>query len=119
LSLVLQAAQVIQIWLVGLALEVPMPAVYYWILVPVVSLLTLAPVSINGIGVREASTVLLLAPVGVASGTALTLVFLWFAAFTLANLPGLGFYLIGGFPQSGRDAELERTVPRQPSQAAA
>ena len=45
-----------------------MPAAYYWVLVPMVSLLTLLPVSINGMGVREGGMVLLLAPLGVGTG---------------------------------------------------
>jgi uncharacterized membrane protein YbhN (UPF0104 family) len=99
LSVVVQVANVALVWLIGRALGVPVPASYYWVLVPVVTLLTLLPVSLNGMGVREGGTVLLLAPLGVAPAAALSLAFLWFASFTVVSLAGVGFYLFGRFPR--------------------
>jgi uncharacterized membrane protein YbhN (UPF0104 family) len=99
LSLFVQAANVVLVWWVGLALGVDVPAAYYWILVPMVTLLTLLPVSLNGMGIREGGTVLFLAPLGVNAGTALSLAFLWFAVFTTAALVGAGVYLFGRFPR--------------------
>ncbi len=99
LSLVVQAANVILVWLVGLALGAPVPAFYYWIMVPMVTLLTLLPISLNGIGVREGGTNLFLAPLGVARGTALSLAVLWFAVFTSVSLLGGAVYLFGRFPK--------------------
>jgi hypothetical protein len=98
LSVVVQAANVVLVWLVGEALGAPVPFAYYWVLVPLVTLLTLLP-SHNGIGVREGGMVLLLAPLGVEAGTAVSLGFLWFAVFTTASLIGLGFYLFCRFPR--------------------
>jgi hypothetical protein len=60
-----------------------------------VSLLTLLPVSLNGMGIREWGTVLFLKPLGVNEGTALTLAFLWFAVNTVAALAGGFVYLFG------------------------
>src|SRR5262249_24471703 len=71
-SVAIQAGHVLVVWLIGLALHAPVPGPYYWIIVPLISLLTLAPVTINGIGVREAGMVVLLAPLGVGEETALT-----------------------------------------------
>ena len=53
LSLIVQAANAFLVWLIGLGLGLDVPLGYYAILVPMVSLLTLLPVSINGMGVRE------------------------------------------------------------------
>jgi uncharacterized membrane protein YbhN (UPF0104 family) len=97
LSLVVQAANVLVVWLVGLAIDAPVPAAYYWILVPMVTLLTLLPISLNGMGVREGGMVLFLAPLAVGEGTALSLAFLWFAVFTAASLCGGAVYLFGSF----------------------
>jgi uncharacterized protein (TIRG00374 family) len=96
LSGVVQAGNVVLVWLIGRAIGAPVPASYYWILVPLVALLTLLPISLNGMGIREGAMVLLLAPLGVGSGTAVSLAFLWFAACTLVSLGGVGFYLYGG-----------------------
>jgi uncharacterized membrane protein YbhN (UPF0104 family) len=94
-SVAIQAAHVLVVWLIGLAVHAPVPPGYYWVIVPLVSLLTLIPISINGIGVREASMVVLLAPLGITEETALTLVFLWFLAFTAVGASGFVFYLLG------------------------
>src|SRR5262249_1186810 len=99
LSVLVQSANVVLVWLVGRALGAEVPASYYWILVPVVTLLTLLPISLNGMGVREWGTVLMLAPLGVSEATALTLAFLWFATFSVVSLGGAIFYLWGRFPR--------------------
>jgi uncharacterized membrane protein YbhN (UPF0104 family) len=98
LSLAVQSANVGLVWLVAQALGAPIPGAYYWIFVPMVSLLTLLPVSVNGMGVREGGTVLLLAPLGIDSALAVTLAFLWFAAHVACSLLGGVVYLLGVSP---------------------
>jgi uncharacterized membrane protein YbhN (UPF0104 family) len=83
-----QAANVAVVWLIGQALAAPVPGAYYWVLVPMVSLLVMVPVSVNGMGVREGALMLFLVPLGVAPGTALSLAWLWFAVFTATGLVG-------------------------------
>lgn len=99
LSLVVQAANVIVLWLVGEALGVPVPMSYYFVLAPLVTLATLLPISVGGMGVREAATVVLLAPLGVGSGAAVSLAFLSFVAYATISLVGVGFYLFGNYPR--------------------
>jgi uncharacterized membrane protein YbhN (UPF0104 family) len=98
LSLIIQAANVVVVWMVGRALGAVIPWNYYCVFVPMVTLLTLLPVSLNGMGVREGGTVLFLAPLGLAQGTALSLAFLTFAVYGAASLLGGGVYLAGCFP---------------------
>jgi uncharacterized protein (TIRG00374 family) len=116
LSGVVQAGNVVLVWLIGLSVGARVPASYYWILVPLVSLLTLLPISLNGMGIREGATVVLLAPLGVGSGTAVSLAFLWFAACTVVSLGGVGFYLYGGYPRPAADPgpPLATGVPATP-----
>jgi uncharacterized membrane protein YbhN (UPF0104 family) len=104
LSVAVQVANVVLVWLVGTALDVPVPPLYYAVAVPMVSLLTLLP-SINGMGVREGGLVLFLKPVGVAAATALTLSFLWFAVFAVTSVMGGAVYLFGRFPRPEESAE--------------
>ncbi len=109
LSLVVQAANVVVVWLIGVGLGADVPAGYYWVLVPLVSLLTMLPVSINGMGLREWAAVALLAPLGVADGVAVSLAFLWFLAQAAVSLSGVAFYAGGGFarPPAGGLTEEE------------
>lgn len=58
-----------------------------------VSVLTLLPISVNGMGVREGATILLLQPLGVSKETAMTLAFLWFAVYVCVSLLGGLAYL--------------------------
>ncbi len=99
LSLFVQAANIVIVWLIGVAIHAPIPAAYYWVMVPMVSLLTMLPVSVNGMGVREKATVLFLAPLGIAEGTALTLSMLWFAVYAAVSLLGGAVYYFGHFPK--------------------
>lgn len=99
LSVVVQVANVFLVWVLGEAIGAPVPASYYWILVPMVSLLTMLPISVGGAGVREVTTALMLAPLGVSEGIGLTLAILWFAVTAAASLLGGLVYLVGRFPR--------------------
>ncbi len=101
LSVFVQLANVVAVWLLGVALNLPVPASYYGVVVPMVSLLTLLPVSLNGMGVREGGVIVFLAPLGVDQATALTLSFLWFAVNSAVSLLGGVVYLWGAFPRPG------------------
>lgn len=108
LSLVVQVNSVMVMGLIGAGLGLPVPPLYYGLLMPLVTLLTLLPVSVNGMGLREASTVFLLAPLGVGPGEAVTLALLLFAAQTSAGLVGLVPYLAGGLQRfDAREAAAE------------
>jgi uncharacterized membrane protein YbhN (UPF0104 family) len=99
LSVLVQAANVALVWLIGVALGADVPASFWWIMVPMVTLLTLLPVSLNGMGIREGGTVLFLSQVGVSAGTALTVAVLWFAVMASNGLAGGLVYLFGSFPR--------------------
>lgn len=95
LALFVQSLNVVIVWLIGMALHVNIPTAYYWILTPVVSLLTMLPISVAGTGIREVSTALMLAPLGVGHDLAVTLALLWFAVFAAVSLAGGVVYLVG------------------------
>jgi uncharacterized membrane protein YbhN (UPF0104 family) len=97
LSIGVQTGNVLLVWLIGLSVSADVPWSYYFIMVPMVSLLTMLPVSINGIGVREYTTALFLAPLGVADGTAKTVAVLWFAVFLAVSFLGGLVYWWGQF----------------------
>jgi hypothetical protein len=105
LSLVVQAANVVIVWLVGSAIGAGVPAAYYWVLVPMVTLLTLLP-SIAGTGLREEGMQVFLAAVQVGEGTALVLSVLWFAVFIAGSLLGGFVYLFGRFPRAAAPASM-------------
>jgi uncharacterized membrane protein YbhN (UPF0104 family) len=105
LSLVVQLANVVIAWLIARGLHLEVPIAYCCIFMSVVAVLTLLPISVNGMGLREWGTVLLLNPLGVGSAEAVTLSLLTFAVQALASLTGCGFYLFGRFPRFTPAAE--------------
>jgi uncharacterized membrane protein YbhN (UPF0104 family) len=108
LALIVQGLSVVNVWLIGLALHLEVPASYYWILTPMVSLLTMLPISVAGTGVRELSTALMLAPLGVGHDLAVSLALLWFAVFAVVSLAGGIVYLVGRSapPAAGLSGEV-------------
>lgn len=99
LSVVVQGAGVVQLWLIGLALGLDVPFTHYAVVVPLVSLFMLLPISVGGHGLREAAMVLLMVPAGVPEGQAVTLALLWLASCALVASTGGLIYLVGPFPR--------------------
>jgi glycosyltransferase 2 family protein len=97
LSLVIQAANVVVLWILSLALNLDVPASYYVVAVPMITLMTVLPISLNGIGVREGGMILFLSPLGVPDAAAVSLAVLWFMVFTAASLLGGVVYFLGDF----------------------
>jgi glycosyltransferase 2 family protein len=97
LSLVIQAANVAVLWILSLALNLEVPAGYYVVAVPMITLMTVLPISLNGIGVREGGMILFLGPLGVSDAAAVSLAVLWFMVFTAASLLGGIVYFLGDF----------------------
>jgi len=80
------------------------PPLYYGVLLPLVSILTLLPISLNGMGLRETSTVFLLAPLHIHSASAVSFSLLLFAVYAAASLIGGLIYLFGRFAWSSMEA---------------
>lgn len=105
LSLLVQSANVVLVWFLAKAIRIDVSLAYLAVVVPLVSLLTMIPVSVNGMGLREAGVTMLLAPVGVATGPAVGLAFLWFTVTVTVSLTGGAVYLFGRFPPPKPAAE--------------
>jgi uncharacterized membrane protein YbhN (UPF0104 family) len=130
LSVVVQWGNVVFVWLVALGLGLDVSLGYLSVVVPLVALLTLLPVSVGGVGLREFGMMVLLAPVGVGESKAVTLSLLTFAASAAVGLVGAGLYLFGQYPryavtsmEGSSDADPHRGGAdqgraRQPSAAA-
>jgi glycosyltransferase 2 family protein len=94
ISVVFQAVGVVCTYLVGLSLGLNVSVGYYFISIPIIWLLTMLPISINGIGVREGGFVLFFTAVGVSTPDALLLSFLTFAQLLIIGLLGGVVYAI-------------------------
>ncbi|MCR4374863.1 MAG: flippase-like domain-containing protein, partial [Acidobacteria bacterium] len=86
------------------AIHVPIPVAHLAILVPLSFIVQMAPVSVNGFGVREATFSFYFAQLGLPLESALALSFLGAALVMLFSLSGAAVYLTGGHrsAQSGQ-----------------
>ncbi len=78
-------------WALGLEISIT----HFVVIVPVVILVTMLPISIGGLGVREVSYVYLLGLAGIRPEAALTMSLLLYFIYTAAVLPGAWFYARG------------------------
>ncbi|MCL4472800.1 MAG: flippase-like domain-containing protein [Actinobacteria bacterium] len=97
-SLVYQALHILTVYFVALALDIEIPAYYYFLFVPVVMAVTMMPISLNGVGTREVTWVLLFRQViedpELARTLAISLSLLSFVVISMISLAGGVFYLL-------------------------
>jgi len=103
-SFLFQAAVILVVFLnanaLGFSLSVPALAVF----VPLISLAGMLPISVNGLGIREALYLLLFGRIGVPADAAVSMALLYFAVTLAASLPGGVVYALQRGPRglSGR-----------------
>jgi uncharacterized protein (TIRG00374 family) len=87
-SIAVQALRILQAYLLGLALGIAASPEVYLAFVPVVLLVMLMPITINGIGTSQAAFVWLFGLAGVPEAQAFALSILFLALGVVGNLPG-------------------------------
>ena len=95
-SIAVQLLRISQAWLLGLALGIPAGFLAYLVYIPVILLVMLLPITINGIGTSQAAFVWLFAASGVSAADAFALSVLFLALGTVGNLPGGILYATSG-----------------------
>jgi uncharacterized protein (TIRG00374 family) len=88
ITLAMQLARIVAMWLCGESVGLDVSPLVYLILGPLLFLVTMMPFTINGLGVREAFFVAFLARFDVSNEAAFATGFLYFALTVLAALPG-------------------------------
>lgn len=94
-SIAVQVLRVLQTYCLGFALGLTLPVGVYFALVPLILLIVLMPITINGIGTSQAGFVWLFGRAGVANAPAFALSVLFLAIAVVGNLPGGVLYLMG------------------------
>jgi glycosyltransferase 2 family protein len=87
-SVGVQILRIVQAWCLGLALGIALPIAAYFAFVPVILLIMLLPVTVNGLGTSQAAFVLFFARADVPSAAAFALSVLFVALGVVGNLPG-------------------------------
>ncbi len=93
ISLLVHSLTVVIVYILSLGLEVPMPLAPLFVFVPIINTLSAMPVSVSGIGIREATMVLLFGTVGIGTEEATAISFAWFLIIVFGGLGGVFPYL--------------------------
>jgi len=92
LSVLLQALIIVTYYFIGAGLNLGVPLSYFFLYVPLITVVAMLPVSVAGLGVREGSAVYFFAKVGVDTASALTMSLTWFSlTLIVSGLGGLAF----------------------------
>jgi len=93
ISIVIQAITIAMIYFTARGIGVRLPFTALFVFVPVIITVTMIPVSISGLGVRESAFVVLFGLAGVPAGAAASISFLWYLSATVGSLTGLVEYV--------------------------
>ncbi len=105
LSLILQTDLAIAQWMLALGLGLSIPIRVFLLCMPIANAFASIPVTLNGLGLREATYLVMLGMAGVSHSDAVALGLLWFTATALAGLTGIVPFLMTGTPTFGRDPD--------------
>jgi len=92
-SLIIQMLSFIAVFVLARDLALQIDFVTIMLNLPVIVLITLLPISVSGIGVRESAFIWLFGLAGVAAEKAMALSLLWFLSTVVAGVWGLFEYL--------------------------
>ena len=94
-SVLVQVIRIVQAWCLGRALGLELPLVMYFALIPLVLLVMLLPITVNGIGTSQWAFDRLFVPAGASPAQAFAVSVLFVALGLVGNLPGGILYAVG------------------------
>jgi len=105
ISLIYQAIQILAIYFLALSLGIQLSPLYYFIFIPVIQAVSMIPISLNGLGVREGTWVLLFSGAGVPAAAAFSMSILSLLVMTGTSVFGGILYLFD------RNTPIPQTEP--------
>jgi uncharacterized protein (TIRG00374 family) len=109
LSIICQTLAILAAYSLALAINLKLAPIYFFMVLPMIWIITMVPLSINGLGVREGAFVFFFTKVGVSDSGALLLSFLNFSQLIVLGLIGGIIYLFGQvFPTGATQQKSER-----------
>jgi glycosyltransferase 2 family protein len=92
-SVAVQILRIVQAYYLGVSLGIPQPLGAYFAFIPLILLVMLLPITVNGIGTSQAAFIWLFARVGTVQAEAFALSVLFVALGIVGNLPGAWMYV--------------------------
>jgi len=98
LGFAVQGIVIITVYILSISLGLQVPLISFFLFIPIITAASAVPVSIAGLGIREAGFVILFSKVGLSAEEALSLSLLMFTVICMVNLIGGIEYLRTGRP---------------------
>jgi glycosyltransferase 2 family protein len=118
LSLILQGSLAVCQYLLARGLGLDLPLAAFMLCVPIANVFASLPLTLNGLGVREAAYLVLFGYAGVAKPDAIALGLLWFASTMIGGLIGIIAFVTTKMPAPS-SAQEDTTPPVELSQIGA
>jgi len=93
ISLIVQGIGVWVVYILGKGLSINLNLKYFLIFIPLITVISMVPVSLSGFGVREYSFFYLFGKFGVSEEKAVGLSLMWFFTMIITGIIGMFFYL--------------------------
>jgi len=104
ISLINQFLVIAVSWIMALGLRLEVSFLYFLVFIPVITLISMIPISLNGMGLREYAFVSLFTAIGVSREGSIALGLLSSAILVVSAIPGGVLYLL--FKQRGGVSEI-------------
>ncbi len=96
LGFIVQCANIIGVYILSHSIGLNVPIVYFFVFIPIIGVASSIPVSVAGLGIREAAFVILFSKAGLPSAEAVSLSLLVFTLMCMVNaLGGIEYLRIG------------------------
>ncbi|MBI5809791.1 MAG: flippase-like domain-containing protein [Deltaproteobacteria bacterium] len=100
-SLIVQGGVITGYYALGRGLGMDVGPGYFFLFIPLVTAVSMMPISLSGLGLREGAFIFLFTRVGATKAQALTLSLMWFSITAIVSLIGGIEYIRGGTPRGG------------------
>jgi len=94
ISFVYQAVNIFAIVLLALSLNLRIPVIYFFVFIPIITVVAMLPISINGFGVQDGSYIFLFNEIGVTTANALSMSILTHVLRLSCGLVGGAIYIL-------------------------
>jgi hypothetical protein len=106
-SVAVQVLRILQAYFLGVAIGLTQPLLVYFAFVPLILLVMLLPITVNGIGTSQAAFVWLFGRVQTPAHDAFVLSVLFVALQIVGNIPGAVFVIANTFSDRASQARMQ------------
>jgi len=97
LSFMVQVGVIVGYYILAINLGIEVRLAYFFFFIPIATVITMLPISLGGLGIREGAFVYLFTMVGASKGQALSLSLIWYAVMVIVSMiGGVAFIKMGG-----------------------